>query len=118
MNNAGSSDPFPRDGSGSRVSLFDDVVIDGIGIAFEQNAAGEGYRFIAGVDEVAQRGDDGKTRADCRFIAEAAACSARIADRGVARPIAAASLLVRRDDVDAAFEPSGIAIRRRAAGRR
>ena len=52
MNNAGSSDPFPRDGSGSRVSLFDDVVIDGIGIAFEQNAAGEGYRFIAGVDEV------------------------------------------------------------------
>lgn len=52
MNNAGSSDPFPRDGSGSRVSLFDDVVIDGIGIAFEQNAVGEGYRFIAGVDEV------------------------------------------------------------------
>ncbi|MBX7056179.1 MAG: ribonuclease HII [Pyrinomonadaceae bacterium] len=50
--NAGSSDPFASDGSGSRVSLFDDVVIDGIGIAFEQNAIDEGYRFIAGVDEV------------------------------------------------------------------
>jgi ribonuclease HII len=32
--------------------LFDDVVFDGIGTAFEQNAIGEGYRFIAGVDEV------------------------------------------------------------------
>lgn len=52
MNNAGSSDPFVRDWSDSRVSLFDDVVFDGIGTAFEQNAIGEGYRFIAGVDEV------------------------------------------------------------------
>lgn len=52
MNNAGRSDPFFRDGSGSRVSLFEDIEVDGLGLAFEQNAAGEGYRFIAGVDEV------------------------------------------------------------------
>ncbi|HQX54353.1 MAG TPA: ribonuclease HII [Pyrinomonadaceae bacterium] len=52
MNNAGNSDPFVRDGSDSRVSLFDDVVIDGIGLAFEQNAVSEGHLFVAGVDEV------------------------------------------------------------------
>ncbi len=39
-------------GSVSRVSLFDDVVIDGIGLVFERNAHSEGYTLVAGVDEV------------------------------------------------------------------
>jgi len=52
VNNAGRSDPFFRDGSGSRVSLFEDIEVDGLGLAFERNALDEGYRFIAGVDEV------------------------------------------------------------------
>ena len=52
MNNAGKSDPFGMSGSDARVLLFDDVVVDGIGLAFEQNARSEGYLTVAGVDEV------------------------------------------------------------------
>ncbi len=40
------------DGSDPRVSLFEDLRIEGIGLVFEQQAYDAGYRFVAGVDEV------------------------------------------------------------------
>lgn len=52
MQNAGKSGPFSTDGSGSRVSLFDDLNVSGIGLVFEQQAWDEGYKHIAGLDEV------------------------------------------------------------------
>jgi ribonuclease HII len=38
--------------SALRVPLFENIVIDGIGVVFEDQARAEGFRFIAGVDEV------------------------------------------------------------------
>jgi ribonuclease HII len=52
MGNAGTADSFENDGSATRVSLFDDLKITSIGLDFEQIARGQGFRFIAGVDEV------------------------------------------------------------------
>lgn len=52
MQNAERPDPFIEDESGSRVSLFPNLYVTGIGIEFEQQARDAGYRFIAGVDEV------------------------------------------------------------------
>ena len=40
------------DDSDPRVSLFPDMKITAIGLDFEQQAAAEGFRFVAGVDEV------------------------------------------------------------------
>ena len=52
MKNAGRSDSFGSDGSDPRVSLFENLRIESIGLVFEQQAREAGYRFIAGVDEV------------------------------------------------------------------
>lgn len=52
MNDAETVDEMQDTSSPLRVSLFDDIVIDGIGKAFEQQALSEGFSFIAGVDEV------------------------------------------------------------------
>jgi ribonuclease HII len=52
VRNAGRSDSFGADGSDPRVSLFEDMRINGIGLVFEQQAFDAGYCFIAGVDEV------------------------------------------------------------------
>ncbi|HMT08102.1 MAG TPA: ribonuclease HII [Pyrinomonadaceae bacterium] len=52
MNNAETADEMRNSSSPLRVSLFDDIVANGIGIAFEQQAYSEGYRYVAGVDEV------------------------------------------------------------------
>jgi ribonuclease HII len=52
MNIAETADEMQNTSSPLRVSLFDDIMIDGIGLAFEQQAHSEGYRFVAGIDEV------------------------------------------------------------------
>ena len=52
MGNAGSFDSFENDGSDSRVSLFDGLYVTTIGIEFERQTQSEGFRLIAGVDEV------------------------------------------------------------------
>lgn len=52
MRNADKSDSFEGDGSDSRVSLFSDLYVRSLGRDFEIQAETEGYRFIAGVDEV------------------------------------------------------------------
>ena len=52
MKNAVRIDSFTQDESDSRVSLFEDLHITSIGLDFEKLAHGEGYRFVAGVDEV------------------------------------------------------------------
>lgn len=52
MKNAGRPGSFGMDGSDPRVSLFEDLRIEGIGLVFEQQAYDAGYRFVAGVDEV------------------------------------------------------------------
>lgn len=52
MGNAGTQDSFGNDGSAARVSLFDDLLVTSIGLVFENQAYAEGYRFVAGVDEV------------------------------------------------------------------
>lgn len=52
MRNAGKSDSFKTDGSDSRVSLFDDLKVSGIGLVFEQQAWDEGFGMVAGLDEV------------------------------------------------------------------
>lgn len=41
-----------RDDSDLRVSLFPDLKITALGLDFERQAAAEGFRFVAGVDEV------------------------------------------------------------------
>jgi len=43
---------FTRDESPLRVSLFDEMKITEIGLFFEQQAQADGFRFIAGLDEV------------------------------------------------------------------
>jgi ribonuclease HII len=50
--NAERIDPLNSDGSAARVSLFDDPRITAIGLDFELLAHSEGFRFIAGLDEV------------------------------------------------------------------
>ena len=52
MRNAGKSDSFSADESDSRVSLFDNLAVSGIGLVFEQQAWAEGYKLVAGLDEV------------------------------------------------------------------
>lgn len=52
MGNAGPIDSFGKDGSAARVSLFEDLLVTGIGLVFEEQARVQGYQFIAGVDEV------------------------------------------------------------------
>ncbi|MBP7415839.1 MAG: ribonuclease HII [Pyrinomonadaceae bacterium] len=52
MQNAERPDPFIEDETGSRVSLFQDLYVSGIGIVFEQQARDAGFGLIAGLDEV------------------------------------------------------------------
>ena len=52
MGNAGTFDSFVKDVSDARVSLFDDLKVVSIGLVFEQQARDQGFRFIAGIDEV------------------------------------------------------------------
>lgn len=52
MGNARTVDSFKNDGLVARVSLFDDLTVTSIGLVFEEMAHDEGFRFIAGVDEV------------------------------------------------------------------
>ena len=52
MRNAGASGSFSADGSDARVSLFDDLYVTSLGFDYERQAYGDGYRFIAGIDEV------------------------------------------------------------------
>jgi ribonuclease HII len=52
MGNAERLGSFAADGSAPRVSLFDDLTVTSIGMVFEQQARVEGYRSIAGLDEV------------------------------------------------------------------
>ena len=52
MQNAERPGPFEQDETGSRVSLFPDLYVSGIGIVFEQQARDAGFGLIAGLDEV------------------------------------------------------------------
>jgi len=52
MGNAGTFDSFTENGSDARVSLFDDLGVTSIGLVFEEQARDQGYRSIAGIDEV------------------------------------------------------------------
>ena len=52
MQSAGKSNSFGADESDSRVSLFDDFKVAGIGLVFEEQAWAVGYKLIAGLDEV------------------------------------------------------------------
>src|SRR5258706_14912466 len=52
MGNAGTFDSFAENGSDARVSLFDDLKVTSIGLVFEEQARDQGFRFIAGIDEV------------------------------------------------------------------
>lgn len=52
MRNAGRFDSFSDAESLPRVSLFEDIEIKGIGLDFERIAQNDGFKLIAGVDEV------------------------------------------------------------------
>lgn len=52
MRDAEAGDSVQDNGSTARVSLFADIEITGCGLVFEEIAWSEGYRFVAGVDEV------------------------------------------------------------------
>jgi len=52
MRNAEKSNSFSADDFDSRVSLFDDLEVAGIGLVFEEQAWGDGYKLVAGLDEV------------------------------------------------------------------
>ncbi len=52
MNDAENIDSLMKDESDLRVSLFDNFTVECIGWVFEDQARTEGYRSIAGVDEV------------------------------------------------------------------
>ena len=52
MRDAEKIDSFAEDGSDLRVSLFKNMSITGVGLDLEHQARGEGFLFIAGVDEV------------------------------------------------------------------
>ena len=52
MKNAGRPDLLETDGSGACDFLFTDLQILCIGLDFERQAHSEGYKFVAGIDEV------------------------------------------------------------------
>lgn len=52
MQYAVKSDSAGNTESPSRVSLFEDIVIDGCGLVFEQLAWDDGFKLVAGIDEV------------------------------------------------------------------
>lgn len=52
MRDAERSDPVTDLESPGRVSLFSDFEITGCGLAFEEQAWGSGFKFVAGIDEV------------------------------------------------------------------
>jgi ribonuclease HII len=52
VRNAGANGSFNADGSDARVSLFDDLYVTSLGFEYEHQAHDDGYRFIAGIDEV------------------------------------------------------------------
>lgn len=52
MGDAGSRNSFSAGDSDVRVPLFPDMKITALGLDFEHQAAAEGFRFVAGVDEV------------------------------------------------------------------
>ena len=52
MRDAEKGDSFVPDGSPLRVSLFDDLDVSGIGLVFEEQAWCDGYKLVAGLDEV------------------------------------------------------------------
>ena len=52
MRYAVNSDSVSDTESPSRVSLFEDIVIDGCGLVFEELAWAEGFKLVAGIDEV------------------------------------------------------------------
>ncbi len=52
MGDAEIIDSFQTDASNLRVPLFPDLKIATIGLVFEQQAWSQGYRYVAGVDEV------------------------------------------------------------------
>ena len=52
MGDAERHDSYKNGESDLRVPLFENIVLDGIGVVFEDQARAEGFRFIAGVDEV------------------------------------------------------------------
>jgi ribonuclease HII len=52
MGDADRRNSHERDDSDLRVPLFDDLKITALGLDFERQAAAEGFRFVAGVDEV------------------------------------------------------------------
>jgi ribonuclease HII len=52
MKSAERFDSIPSEESDLRVSLFDDIHVTSIGLDFEQLAHNEGFRFVAGIDEV------------------------------------------------------------------
>lgn len=52
MGDADRRNSFDSDDSDIRVPLFSDLKITAIGLDFEKQAAAEGFRFVAGVDEV------------------------------------------------------------------
>lgn len=52
MKNAAAPRSLKSDTSVPRVSLFEDVVVDGIGLVFERLALEEGFLVVAGLDEV------------------------------------------------------------------
>jgi ribonuclease HII len=52
MQYAVGSDSITNDESPSRVLLFEDIEIDGCGLVFEELAWNDGFKFVAGIDEV------------------------------------------------------------------
>jgi ribonuclease HII len=52
MGRAKVADPNREEGSGLRVSLFENLHVTELGIDFERQAQSHGYKLIAGVDEV------------------------------------------------------------------
>jgi ribonuclease HII len=52
VNNAGEFDSVKMSGSGSRVSLFEDIDISALSLDLEIQARLDGFLFVAGVDEV------------------------------------------------------------------
>lgn len=52
VQNAGSGVSFNADASEGRVSLFEDLYVTSLGFDYERQAHADGYRLIAGIDEV------------------------------------------------------------------
>ncbi len=73
--------------------------------------AGDRGDLVAGIDQVAQGGDDRQPGPYRRLVTEArAGGGGRLADRLVARQRPGTGLFVGRDHVDAGGEPAGIAV--------